>query len=43
MSYLEKRTNYLVTTAYPEAGEFNSNVISPADWDVVSDDIEQPA
>jgi DNA repair exonuclease SbcCD ATPase subunit len=43
MKYLEKRTNYLVSTAYPEAGEFNANVISPADWDVVSDDIEQPA
>lgn len=43
MKYLEKRTNYLVSTAYPEAGEFNANVISPADWDVVSDGIEHPA
>ena len=43
MNYLEKRTNYLVTTAYPEAGEFEAHIISPADWEVVSDNTEQPA
>jgi chromosome segregation ATPase len=42
VDYLEDRTEYLVTTAYPEAGEFEGNVISPADWDIVSDDIKQP-
>jgi len=43
VDYLGERTEYLVTTAYPEAGEFGGHVISPADWDVVSDDIKQPA
>ena len=41
VDYLEERTQYLVTTAYPEAGEFEGNMISPDDWDVVSDDIKQ--
>lgn len=40
VDYLEERTEYLVTTAYPEAGEFEGHIISPADWDVVSDDIK---
>lgn len=37
VTYLEDRTDYLVTTAYPEAGEFHGNVISPTEWNVVSD------
>jgi len=41
VDYLEERTEYLVTTAYPEAGEFEGHVISPDDWDVVSDDVRQ--
>lgn len=43
VDYLEERTEYLVTTAYPEAGEFEGHIISPADWDVVSDDIKHLA
>lgn len=43
VSYLEERTHYLVTTAYPEAGDFDGHVISPAEWEVVSDDIKQAA
>ena len=41
VDYLEERTEYLVTTTYPEAGEFKGNMISPDNWDVVSDDIRQ--
>jgi chromosome segregation ATPase len=36
--YLNARTEYLVTTAYPEAGEFDGHVLSPDDWEVVSDE-----
>jgi len=43
VKYLEARTDYLVTTAYPEAGEFDGHVLSPDDWDVVSDHVNQPA
>ncbi len=43
VEYLEARTEYLVTTAYPEAGEFDGHVLSPDDWDVVSDRVNQPA
>ncbi|WP_254533569.1 archaea-specific SMC-related protein [Natrinema gelatinilyticum] len=43
VTYLEARTDYLVTTAYPEAGEFDGHVLSPDDWDVVSDHVDQPA
>ena len=43
VNYLEARTDYLVTTAYPEAGEFDGHVLSPDDWDVVSDRVDQPA
>lgn len=42
VEYLEVRTEYLVTTAYPEAGEFDGNELSPEDWDVVSDHIAHP-
>lgn len=37
VTYLAGRAEYVVTTAYPEVGEFDGHVISPADWDVVSD------
>ncbi|ERH00574.1 MAG: hypothetical protein J07HN6_02197, partial [Halonotius sp. J07HN6] len=43
MRYLENRTDYLVTTAYPEAGDLKANIISPGNWDVLSDDMEQTA
>ena len=43
VTYLEPRTEYLVTTAYPEAGEFDGHVLSPDNWDVVSDRADQPA
>jgi len=36
-TYLEDTTDVLVTTAYPEAGEFDGHVVSPDEWDVVSD------
>lgn len=35
--YLEDASKILVTTAYPEAGEFSGKTISPSEWDVVSD------
>lgn len=37
IGYLEGRAEYLVTTAYPEQGGYEWNVISPGDWSVVSD------
>jgi len=43
VEYLDARTDYLVTTAYPEAGEFDGHVLSPDGWDVVSDRVNQPA
>lgn len=43
VEYLEARTDYLVTTAYPEAGEFDGHMLSPDDWDVISDRVDQPA
>jgi len=42
-SYLVERTEFVVTTAYPEAGDFDGHVISPAEWDVVSDRTGAPA
>jgi DNA repair exonuclease SbcCD ATPase subunit len=41
VEYLEERTEYLVTTAYPEAGDFDGTVLTPEDWDVVSDRIDR--
>jgi chromosome segregation ATPase len=38
VDYLSGRTEYLVTTAYPEAGEFDGHVLSPEDWHTVSDE-----
>lgn len=43
VSYLDARTEYLVTTAYPEAGAFDGKALSPDDWEVVSDHVDQPA
>lgn len=41
--YLEQRADYVVTSAYPEAGEFDGHVVSPAGWSVVSDSEETTA
>jgi DNA repair exonuclease SbcCD ATPase subunit len=38
--YLGDRTEYLITTAYPEMGEFSGHTISPAEWNVVSNQKE---
>ena len=37
VEYLETENEMLVITAYPEAGEFDANIITPESWDVVSD------
>jgi len=37
-TYLDERSNVVVTTAYPEAGSFDGNIIDPDEWDVVSDE-----
>lgn len=37
VEYLSDEADYLVTTAYPEAGEFQGHTISPNEWDVISD------
>lgn len=37
--YLEDTADILVTTAYPEAGGFDGQIISPEDWDVVSNEL----
>jgi DNA repair exonuclease SbcCD ATPase subunit len=37
-TYLEDMSNILVTTAYPEAGNFEGNIINPDEWHVVSDE-----
>ncbi len=42
IDYLEDTSEMLVTTAYPEAGEFEGTTLSPSDWDVISDQV-QPA
>lgn len=38
VAYLQTENDMLVITAYPEAGEFDANVITPESWDVVSDE-----
>ncbi|MEA1932744.1 MAG: archaea-specific SMC-related protein [Euryarchaeota archaeon] len=43
IEYLEATTEILVTTAYPEAGDFEAHIISPDEWDVVSDRDPAPA
>jgi chromosome segregation ATPase len=42
VDYLSDRTEYVVTTAYPEAGDFGGTLLSPDDWDVVSDQASAP-
>lgn len=41
--YLADASDVLVTTAYPEAGEFGGNHISPEQWDTVSDEVPSTA
>lgn len=41
VDYLMDETEYLVTTAYPESGDFSGHKVTPDKWQVVSD--EQPA
>lgn len=36
LEYLEDASEMLVTTAYPEAGDFEGNTVDPTEWDVVS-------
>lgn len=36
LEYLEGASEMLVTTAYPEAGDFEGNTVDPTEWDVVS-------
>lgn len=38
ISYLEDTADILVTAAYPEAGEFDGEVISPDSWHLVSEE-----
>jgi hypothetical protein len=37
VAFLEDRAPMVVTTCYPEQGDFGETVVSPAAWDVVSD------
>jgi predicted nucleic acid-binding Zn-ribbon protein len=37
-TYLDEMSDVLVTTAYPEAGNFDGHIIDPEEWDVVSDE-----
>ncbi|MFB6120812.1 MAG: archaea-specific SMC-related protein [Halobacteriaceae archaeon] len=43
VDYFRDRSPYVVTTAYPEAGDFDAHVVSPDGWEVVSDDVERVA
>lgn len=38
VDYLDGACQVLVTTAYPEAGEFDANTIAPVEWETVSDE-----
>lgn len=38
VEYLADRTEYLVLTAYPEYDDFDGNELSPAEWQVVSNE-----
>ncbi len=40
--YLEDMSDLLVTTAYPEAGDFDGHTINPEEWEVVSDNQVTP-
>lgn len=41
-TYLEETSDTIVTTAYPEAGQFDGQVITPDEWTVVSDEQRVP-
>jgi len=41
-THLEETSETIVTTAYPEAGEFEGEIITPEEWDVVSDEQRPP-
>lgn len=43
LEYLEGASEMLVTTAYPEAGDFEGNTVDPTEWDVVSNTEAAPA
>jgi len=43
VEYLRHRAPYLVLTAYPEHEWFDGHELSPADWDVVSHDVDADA
>jgi chromosome segregation ATPase len=43
VTYLTGRAEYVVTSAYPEAGEFDGHQLSPDSWDIVADELEPPA
>ncbi|MDS0261103.1 hypothetical protein NDI56_17020 [Haloarcula sp. S1CR25-12] len=38
IDYLDGASEMLVTTAYPEAGEFSGNTIRPTEWETISDE-----
>lgn len=39
LDHLEELTDVLVTTAYPEAGDLDGNIITPSEWEVVSHNV----
>jgi chromosome segregation ATPase len=39
VSYLDNQAPIILTTAYPEQGDFGESLISPEGWDVVSDSV----
>ncbi len=43
IDYIEDTADVLVTTAYPEAGDFDGQIIDPGTWDVVSDQTSSAA
>jgi DNA repair exonuclease SbcCD ATPase subunit len=43
INYLQESTEILVTTAYPEAGEFEGKTLNPDDWEVISNEITATA
>lgn len=43
VEYLNDQAEYVVATAYPEAGEFKGTRLSPDAWEVVADELEPPA
>lgn len=42
VEYLRDRCTFLVTTAYPEQGEFDGHTVTPGEWTVVSDEAAAP-